>query len=191
MLLAGGTLVAATAVVGCNGQTQASVFAGDRSQGDAGTGGDATSMDHADGADEADAGSGPVVSGGCCNANPDPCCFLECGEDASAYASCDEDDIACEFRGGRFTPAYGGDAGGEVCVPGLQAGLCGDAAAPCDCLSTGYYSSPQASARCLKDQATCEGQGGTFTLDLAWDGGESCALPAEAGPFDAGPDTSF
>ncbi len=66
----------------------------------------------------ADAAADAVTSGGCCNANPDPCCqVLACG--LPMTAAC-----ACEMGGG--TPNYEMLDGGGITVSSMSCSFRGD-----------------------------------------------------------------
>jgi hypothetical protein len=44
-------------------------------------------------------------SAGCCNANPDPCCYMTCGDagpDSSAYDLCEQDRATCQSHDGFY-----------------------------------------------------------------------------------------
>ncbi len=53
--------------------------------------------------------------GGCCNANPDPCCPMLCsggvGPDASIYVACEQNWTQCESTNGDYEPQPDGSLG--------------------------------------------------------------------------------
>ncbi len=92
MLLAGGAVAAAA----CNGSTASPA--------------DASPSD-------APPNPGPE-SGGCCNASPDPCCYLACsgglGPDAAVTVACEQNRMDCEAMHGFYETQVDGSLG---CTP--------------------------------------------------------------------------
>jgi len=72
--------------------------------------------------DQPEAGPGDAASestsfpssAGCCNANPDPCCYMQCGDagpDSSAYDLCEQDRTTCQSHDGDYTTLDDGALG--------------------------------------------------------------------------------
>jgi hypothetical protein len=131
---------------------------------------------------------------GCCNANPDGCCgLLYCERpDALAYASCEQQQTACQAEGGTygfpgcsFMESGPSDAASEATSFPSSAGCCNANPDPC-CYMTCGDAGPDSSAYdlCEQDRATCQSHDGYYeTLD---DGALGCSFFPEAGPSDAG-----
>ncbi len=105
MLLAGGSLAA----VACGSNAHESPVDGGLDA----TGADATASD------DGDDGDGGVTIGPsfCCNANPDPCCYMACppeSPDSSDYVGCEVARSACEAHWGSYGTL---DDGGFGCEP--------------------------------------------------------------------------
>jgi hypothetical protein len=109
MALAGGTLAAAA----CNGSTASP--SGTSSPDD----GSNVDLDGSTDASTSDAppNFGPE-SGGCCNASPDPCCYLSCdgepGPDAAVTIACKQSQMDCNAMNGFYEPQIDGALG---CTP--------------------------------------------------------------------------
>jgi hypothetical protein len=115
------------------------------------------------------------AGGGCCNANPDPCCrFATCNNnpDPSAFVACQQmQQTACEAEGGTYdTSSTGGWCSFAIDAtvgnqPETSPPCCN--ANPDPCCPIAYCGDSDASAydACeMKEQALCEAEGGTYEL---------------------------
>ncbi len=157
MILAGGALAAA----GCGGPTaaQADASANTRPNERFTSGDDGSSND-------APFTGGPNnnAAGGCCNGDPDPCCFLGCSPATEAsQKDCEESEAQCEAMNGLYELQPNGslgcilDAGSAGCDQSLAA-FCAQAATgrtsmdmPCDSTLS------QAQANLVRTKSACMG----------------------------------
>jgi hypothetical protein len=107
MVLAGGTLAAAA----CNGSAASPADASSS---------DAPSNVDLDGSPDASPSDAPsnfgAESGGCCNASPDPCCYLGCagGPGPDAALACQQSQMDCQAMHGFYETQVDGSLG---CTP--------------------------------------------------------------------------
>jgi hypothetical protein len=188
MVLAGGALAAASC-------------------GSDGRGGHDGPRDTASGDASSEVGSGPdaeVIDGSsCCNADPDPCCYLRCGGDAAPTPSsaCGQE-LACQADGGTWSLFYSSCSFPREAAPDYT--CCGNinpdpCCHPCD-EPDGPVQDPATCAQAI----ACQSDGGTYDPygSQQADGnlGASCSFAPgdavdgadgkeEAGPSDAGADS--